>query len=102
MAQPGKSVSNAPTAPTSSSPAPVSAAKLSYKEQRELDALPARIDALEQEQTALRAELADGTLYGQDPQRASTLCQRDVAIDDALMQALERWELLSSRQPAGK
>ena len=37
--------------------------KLSYKDQRELDALPALIDALEQEQADIRARLADGTLY---------------------------------------
>jgi ATP-binding cassette subfamily F protein uup len=71
--------------------------KLSYKEQRELDGLPDRIADLESEQQSLRGELADGTLYQRDPQRAATLHQRDVEIEDALMQALERWEALSTR-----
>ena len=44
--------------------------KLSYKEQRELDALPALIDSLEEEQTQLHEQLADGGLYSSDPVRA--------------------------------
>lgn len=70
--------------------------KLSYKEQRELDALPARIEALEAEQTALRNELADGSIYSCDAQRAAALHARDAAIEEELMQALERWEELGS------
>ena len=76
---------------------PKSRAKLSYKEQRELDGLPDHIAALESEQLALRGELADGTLYQRDPQRAADLHTRDVEIADLLMQALERWEQLSTR-----
>jgi len=76
---------------------PARAGKLSYKEQRELDALPAHIEALEAEQTALRAELEDGSLYARDPQRAAALHARDAAIEDELMAALERWEALSAR-----
>jgi len=72
-------------------------AKLSYKDQRELDALPGRIEALEKEQQALRDELADGTIYSRDAQRATALHARDAAIDEELMAALERWEALSSR-----
>ena len=72
-------------------------AKLSYKEQRELDALPGRIDTLEKEQQALRAELADGAIYSSNPERATTLHARDTAIDDELMAAMERWEALSAR-----
>jgi ABC transport system ATP-binding/permease protein len=69
--------------------------KLSYKDQRELDALPERIKALETEQTTLRAELADGSLYVADPKRAVHLQTRDVQIDEELMGCLERWEALS-------
>ena len=76
--------------------APVAKRKLSYKEQRELEQLPGHIAALEAEQAALRAELADGTLYARDAARATALHARDGAIEEALMQALERWELLGS------
>lgn len=83
-------------------PAPVAATpavrtgkrKLSYKEQRELDALPGEIEALETEQAAIRAELEDGSLYASDLQRAISLQQRDGEIEEALMVALERWEEL--------
>ena len=68
--------------------------KLSYKEQRELDALPALIESLETEQTAIQAELADGTLYSSDLERALALQARDTEIEEALMTALERWEIL--------
>jgi ATP-binding cassette subfamily F protein uup len=89
----------APAAPAAApTPAPAAAAvarrKLSYKEQRELDALPARIQALEQEQAALQAELADGTLYARDGARAAQLTARTSAIDDELLAALERWDAL--------
>lgn len=70
--------------------------KLSYKEQRELQELPDRITALETEQAALRKELADPTIYARDNARALLLHERDAQIEDELMQALERWELLGS------
>ena len=70
--------------------------KLSYKDQRELDALPALIDALEQEQADIRARLADGTLYQTDLDQAVALQARDGVIEEELTTALERWETLSS------
>jgi ATP-binding cassette subfamily F protein uup len=71
--------------------------KLSYKEQRELDALPGRIEALEAEQRALGEELADGSLYARDAARAVALQKRHGEIEDELMAALERWEALAAR-----
>mgnify|MGYP003587308710 FL=1 len=70
--------------------------KLSYKEQRELDALPALIESLETEQAEIRGLLADGSLYSSDLERAIALQQRDTEIEEALMEALERWEVLGS------
>lgn len=74
---------------------PAKKKKLSYKEQRELDALPARIAALEAEQAALRAELEDGSLWRSDRQRAITAQARDTHIEEELMALLERWEQLA-------
>lgn len=68
--------------------------KLSYKESRELEALPARIEALETEQEQIRTALADGTLYKTDLERAVALQARDGEIEEELMTALERWETL--------
>ena len=70
--------------------------KLSYKEQRELEGLPALIDALEQEQRAIHVEIADGSLFVREPDRAAQLAQRSAQIEDELLAALERWEALGS------
>jgi ATP-binding cassette subfamily F protein uup len=70
--------------------------KLGYKEQRELDALPARIEALEAEQKDLAALLASAELYAEDPVRAEAAQMRYAQIDDELLAALERWEALGA------
>ena len=71
--------------------------KLSYKEQRELDALPDRIEALEIEQKELAALLASAELYAEDPVRAEAAQRRHAQIDDELLAALERCEALGTR-----
>ena len=70
--------------------------KLSYKEQRELDQLPELIEALEAEQRDIQEALADGTLYSSDGARATALHAREGEIEEALMEALERWSQLST------
>ena len=93
---------SAPVAPSAPARALITAAagprgKLSYKEQRELDALPAQIEALEAEQKGIAEAMADPSLYAKDPQRATALHARYAQIDDELMRSLERWEALSAR-----
>lgn len=75
----------------------VVALKLSNKEQRELDSLPAKIESLEQAQKQLRAELADGSVYRSDPQKAVEMHQSDAAIEAELLSVLTRWESLSAK-----
>jgi ATP-binding cassette subfamily F protein uup len=70
--------------------------KLSYKEQRELESLPGKIEQLETEQSNLRVQLSDPDIYIKDPLGAAALHQRDAAIDEELMICLERWEALGS------
>ena len=70
--------------------------KLSYKEQRELDALPDLISSLETEQKETQAALANPRVYADDPARVTQLHTRDLELEAALMHALERWEVLSS------
>ena len=72
--------------------------KLSYKEQRELEALPDQIETLELEQAQLREALPDSSIYSRDPAHATQLHARDAAIEEELMAALTRWEELSARQ----
>ena len=87
----------APAPAAVAAPAPAaSRIKRSYKEQRELEALPARIAALEAEQKAIGETVADPTLYTKDPDRATALHKRFAQIDEELMAALERWEALGS------
>jgi len=68
--------------------------KLSYKEQRELDSLPAAIAALEAEHSNATAKLDNGALFASDLALATQLTQRLTEIDDALLAALERLEAL--------
>ena len=70
--------------------------KLSYKEQRELDGLPARIEALETEQADIQRALADGSLYSSDAARAAQLLLRNQVIEEELMEALDRWTALAA------
>ncbi len=70
--------------------------KLSFKEQRELDALPDLIAKLEVEQKEISELLADGSLYAVDNSRALKLATRSAQIDDELLAALERWEVLGA------
>jgi ATP-binding cassette subfamily F protein uup len=71
--------------------------KLSWKEQRELESLPAKIAGLEAEQAGLSQRLADASLYQTDPAAAQKASDRLAAIDDELMAMLERWEGLEAR-----
>jgi ATP-binding cassette subfamily F protein uup len=82
-------------APKPAAPA-VKTRKLSYKEQRELEALPALIASLEAEQKETQSALSDSSLYASDPAKIAQIHKRDTEIEDALMTALERWEQLSS------
>ncbi|MDD5479581.1 ATP-binding cassette domain-containing protein [Rhodoferax sp.] len=88
----GQSEAAAPAIPAMAAPA--KARKLGFKEQRELDGLPNLIAALEAEQAEVNALLADGSLYAIDNARALKLATRTAQIDDELLAALERWELL--------
>ena len=88
---------NKPSAATSSANNATAPRKLSYKEQRELEALPELIDTLEGEQRTLAERLSSAELYTQEPQRVAELQARHDAIDNELLEALERWEALGAR-----
>jgi len=84
--------------PAAAKAAPVAAQrKLSFKEQRELQEIPARIETLEAEQRAIGDLLASPSLYTEEPQRVGELQARYAQIDDELTSSLERWEALSAR-----
>ena len=84
-------------AATEAAPRSSSKAKLSYKEQRELDALPGQIEALEAEQKLIADTLAGSEIYVKEPTRVGALQTRHDSIEEELLAALERWETLGSR-----
>ncbi|MDO4223952.1 MAG: ATP-binding cassette domain-containing protein [Acinetobacter sp.] len=65
--------------------------KLSYKEQRELEALPKEIEQLEQEQSELSEKLADGSWFTQDMTAATQASERLAEIELLVLEKLERW-----------
>ena len=71
--------------------------KLSYKEQRELDALPDEIAALEAEQAEINAALSHPDIF-KDYEQAGALQARAEEIELALLEKLERWEMLEAKQ----
>ena len=71
--------------------------KLSWKEQRELEALPTHIADLEAEQATLTRRLEDPALHAQDPKQAAEIAVRLSTIDEELLTLLERWEALEAR-----
>jgi ATP-binding cassette subfamily F protein uup len=71
--------------------------KLSYKEQRELEELPQLIASLEDEQSAITAQLNAPDFYKTNPADARRINARFAEIEDLLLDALERWERLEAR-----
>jgi ATP-binding cassette subfamily F protein uup len=97
-ARPRAAAAPAAAPPPVAKPAPAATArKLGFKEQRELQDMPARIEALEAEQRAIGERLASASLYTDEPQRVGELQARYAQIEDELLQALERWEALAAR-----
>ena len=75
-----------------------SAGKLSFKEIKELESLPDKIEALETEQANINASLANPNIYRDSPADAKTLQLRLAALEQELAEVLTRWELLESRR----
>ena len=75
----------------------VAARKLSYKEQREFAELPARIEALEAEQIALNAKVADPDFYKEPAATIDGTLARLTELQQALTSAYARWDELDSR-----
>ncbi len=80
--------------------APARIRKLSFTEIKELEALPARIEALEREQVALGRRLADAALYRDRPGEVPGLTQRSAAVERELAALMGRWEQLEAAQVA--
>ena len=69
-------------------------AKLSYKDQRELEQLPKRIESLEQQQQALQQRMADPALYRGDGSEVTATQARLAQLEAELARSYARWEVL--------
>jgi ABC transport system ATP-binding/permease protein len=84
-------------APGASKPAITpKARKLSYKDQRELAALPGTIQKLEAEQATLAGAIADPELFRRNPAEADAAVARLQAVEKELEAAFARWEALEA------
>jgi len=74
----------------------VSPRKLTYKEQRELEGLPARIETLETEQAELHAKMGNADFYRQASEQITATLERLESIKRELENAYQRWQELES------
>jgi ABC transport system ATP-binding/permease protein len=71
--------------------------KLSYKERRELEALPQKIEALEVEQSELHKLMGDGDFYRQPGEKITAAMERLQALNNDLEACYTRWETLEAQ-----
>lgn len=71
--------------------------KLGFNETRELEAIPGKIEALEQEQKALEAKLADPAFYRESPEMIGDARKRFDAVESEILAMLVRWEELEAK-----
>ena len=74
--------------------------KPSYKEQLELEQLPARIEALEVEQRQLQAAVSDADFYKKPAAEIHETLGRLEELETLLLDAYTRWDALDSRTTA--
>ncbi len=94
---PAAAAAAAPAAAPAPAPVVATKRKLSYKEQRELDELPAKVAALEAEQVQINALLNGVELYNQGAARIAEVTARASEIDEELLALMERWEVLEAK-----
>lgn len=94
--QPGAaSASQRVTPQAAASPsAPATKKKLSFREQKELETLPERIDALEKQQAELMLEVNASSFYRQELAIVNQTLDRLHQVEAELAACFERWEAL--------
>ena len=83
-------------APSEAAPAGPRARRLSYKEQRELESLPEKIQLLEAEQLELQAAISDPALFHANDGRGTAALQRLQSLAAEIETAYSRWHELES------
>jgi len=72
-------------------PPPQARKKLSYKDQRDYDLLPTRIEAIEKEMAGIEADLSDGSLFTRDHARFTALTGKLDTLRGEKAAAEDRW-----------
>jgi ABC transport system ATP-binding/permease protein len=91
-----QAASNTQAASNAGRPVVSKARRLSYKDQRELEAMPEKIQRLEAEQLELQTAIADPALFQGNSARGSETLQRLQALTTELENAYSRWDALES------
>ncbi len=94
VADPGRSADKVPGSATPAATKP--AKKLSNKERQELEALPAKIEALEKEQALLTEKLADPSFYRSQAAKFAEVKARLETVEREHAAAFARWEELAA------
>ncbi len=81
-------------------PPPTARKKLSYKDQRDYDLLPGRIEEIETEMAIIETELSDGTLFTRDNARFTALTAKLDKLRDEKVAAEDRWLALAEEVEA--
>ncbi len=79
------------------SPPPVKLKKLTFKEQREIEALPQKVNALEESQTELHRQMADPDFFKQPSEEITKATTRTKQLEQELSALYKRWEELETR-----
>jgi ATP-binding cassette subfamily F protein uup len=90
----------APPAATTATARKPASTRMSYKEVRELEQLPAQIEALETEQKALTAAMSSGDYHRRGGEQMRRDAARAQQIERELETAFERWAELDARSNA--
>jgi ABC transport system ATP-binding/permease protein len=92
-AKPAVRAASAAAAPESP---PLAKRKMSYKEQRELDALPGNIEKLEQEQLALTQKICEPDYHRVGAEQMRRDRERAAELDTSISSGMQRWEELEA------
>jgi ATP-binding cassette subfamily F protein uup len=93
---------SAPVAASTSGNRAVKTKKLSFKDQRELDDLPNKIDVLETEQVQLHAKMGQATFYQQPSATVTATLTRLETVTKELAACYARWEALDAQATAAE
>ncbi len=98
--KPSSAKAKAAGADTAPPPPPQARRKLSYKDQRDYDLLPGRIEEIEKEMVGIETELSDGSLFTRDNPRFSALTAKLDALRAEKAAAEDRWLALAEEVDA--